>query len=191
MIFNIIFFICLHIIFKNPFTNVSKFIFYLTAFYIITGAAFLIEGEISTFKIIALRGAANSIVITFLIFTTPMDDILLVISKVKFISEIVDIAKLMERYVILLEEELELMIKSAKSRGGFDTPRKTIRTSSTIAAMLFINTFNRWKEIKDSINSRGYTGKIYYSKIEYNNSIIFMLIFGTLIILELVIFICL
>ncbi|KRQ85926.1 Cobalt transport protein CbiQ [Caloramator mitchellensis] len=186
---NIALFIILHLYYKTPSYMVTKFSMYLISFYLIAALAFLIGGDIQYLITITLRGAANSIAITFLIFTTPLDDILFVLSKHKNISEIIDIAKLMERYVILLEEELELMIKSAKSKGGFDSAKKSIRTTSTIAGMLFINTFNRWREIKDSINSRGYKGKLYYSELEVDNSIKINITILLLTILEITAFI--
>ena len=54
------------------------------------------------------------------------------------------------------------MYLSMKSRGGFGTFSSKIKDTGKLAALLFVNTMERWKSIKEGINSRCYIGYMPY-----------------------------
>lgn len=180
LIINTVVFLILHIYFKTPKSKVIKLLAELIGFYSLSSFIFVIDGNIKAFLITTAKGFANSMALTFLIFTTPMDDFLYFLSKVGFLKEIADIAKTMERFILLIEDELNMMIVSATCRGGFDGFQNKVRSSAKIAALLLVNSLNRWKSIDEAITSRCFSGKIPYTKKEFTLSckrMIFILMF--------------
>ncbi|MCX7903332.1 MAG: hypothetical protein N2486_02365 [Caloramator sp.] len=177
----------LHYKYETPFMKVLKYLFTLTLFYIFSSIAFILDGNIALFYLMCFRGVINSLSLTFLIFTTPLDDILFIMSKNKALIDIVDITKLMERFIILLEDELSIMIKSAKSKGGFDSYLGMINTSAKIGALLFKNIFFKWMEIKISVDSRCYNGKFTYFDVKFKKSFLIRGLIVSLFIIDLVI----
>jgi len=163
-------FFFLHLYFKTPFNKVLKLIAEIAGFYFASSLIFIADKNIKGFLIANAKGVVNSSALTFLIFTTPVDDFLYLMSNTVFLKEIADLAKTMERFILLLEDELSLMILSAKARGGFDGFLNGIRSSAKIAALLLTDVLNRWKSIDEAISSRCFSGKIPYSKRKFNRS---------------------
>jgi cobalt/nickel transport system permease protein len=187
---NFVVLIFLHLKYETPIIKVLKYVFSLTLFYILSGITFLIDGNFSLFYLMCYRGFINSLSITFFIFTTPLDDILFIMSKNKALIDLVDIAKLMERFIIVLEDEFSIMIKSAKSKGGFDSNIKMIKTSAKIGALLFKNMFFKWQEIKVSVDSRCFNGKLSYFDVSFKKSFLIEILIVFLFIINLIILDC-
>lgn len=98
----------------------------------------------------------------FFSLTTPIDDSLHVFSKFNCLKDICDIAKTMERFLIVIDDERHIIYNSIKSRGGFDGFKLKIVNTGKMAGLLFVNTMNRWQNIKEAIESRGYRGYMPY-----------------------------
>jgi cobalt/nickel transport system permease protein len=180
-IINSIIFLALHVYFKTPINKVVKLLAEIIGFYLLSSIVFLIDKNTKDFFLVIMaKGFVNSMALTFLIFTTPMDDFLYFLSNVGFLKELADIAKTMERFILLLEDELNMMIVSATSRGGFDGFLNKVRSSAKIAALLLVNSLNRWKTIDEAITSRCFSGKIPYARKEFTLSykrMVFILMF--------------
>ncbi|MCS4466147.1 hypothetical protein JTS96_12255 [Clostridium botulinum] len=112
------------------------------------------------------------------------------LGKKEYLKDICDIAKGMERFLVVINDEYNILYSSIKSRGGFDTFKLTIRNTGKMAALLFINTLSRWKIIKEGLDSRGYVGYMPYLDRNFDFSYIrFLSILSYIIlILLLVIF---
>ncbi|MCX7951631.1 MAG: cobalt ECF transporter T component CbiQ [Clostridiales bacterium] len=149
----------LHIYFKTPFKMVLKFASGILGFSLVSGAIFSLDLGLNFFIIIFLRSLNSSLALTFLIFTTPLEDIFSYLKKFKFLTDTVDIMDMMLRFLYVLEDEINIINLSMKSRGGFLNLKSKIRDTAKMAAVLFINTLKRYFEIKDGMNSRCYTGK--------------------------------
>ncbi|MBB6630254.1 CbiQ family ECF transporter T component [Clostridium algidicarnis] len=163
IIINIIFFGFMHFKNKHYFNIVMKFSLGTAAFALISSITFFFDyGAKATFLIIA-KSFSGGLCVGYLSLTTPMDDILNLLHKSKYLQDFCDIAKSMERFILLLEEELIIMTSSVKSRNGFDTFNLKIKNSAKIAGLLFVNTLRRWDNIKDAINSRCYNGTLNYT----------------------------
>ncbi|WP_337960960.1 energy-coupling factor transporter transmembrane component T [Caloramator sp. mosi_1] len=67
--------------------------------------------------------------------------------------------EMMFRFLFVLEDELVLINKSMRSRCGFLGVLATIQDTGRLSAVLFINTLNRYKEVKDALYTRCYVGK--------------------------------
>ncbi|WP_051986338.1 CbiQ family ECF transporter T component [Clostridium amazonitimonense] len=184
IILNIIFFVIIHFKNKHFLNIVIKFSLGTAAFAFISSITFLLDYGIEATGLIILKALSGGLCVAYLALTTPMDDILNFLHNSKWLKDFCDIAKSMERFILMLEEELIIMINAVRSRNGFDTFSLKVKNSSKIAGLLFMNTMKRWKDIKDSINSRCYNGNLnynsHYHKIKRVN-IVLIIMYLTLI----------
>lgn len=170
IIFNIIVFIVLHLLNKNAINIVIKFIAGAAFFALLSSVTFVFDYGVSYTVILILKTISGGICLCFLAMTTPMDDLLYTISRAGFLKDACDIAKNMERFLILIEDEYAILHKAIECRGGFDGFALRVKNTGRSLGLLFINTLRRWKEIRDGINSRGYTGCSVYLTEEFSFS---------------------
>lgn len=170
IILNIIVFIILHAYSKNNRKIVTKFTLEIGAFAAFSSITFMFDYGLSYCAIILLKSLSAGLCLSFFSLTTPIDDVLLILSKHNWLKDLCDITKSMERFLIVIDEEYYILYNSIKSRGGFDGFKLRIRNTGKMAGLLFINTMNRWKSIKDGIDSRGYRGYTPYLAKEFNFS---------------------
>lgn len=168
---NILVFIVLHIISKNPLKTIAKFTIGIALFAMFSSITFVFDYGIKYCSVIILRTISGALCLTFLAFTTPIDDILSLLSKHESLRDMCDITKSMERFLILIEDEYTIMYNAMKCRGGFDGRKRTIKSLGKIGALLFVNSIRRWKEIKNGIDSRCYNGCLHYSNRTFKISI--------------------
>lgn len=171
VIINILVFIILHMKTNNNLEIVRKFSLEIALFSAFSSITFVFDYGWSFVLIIILRSISAGLCLSFFSLTTPIDQIFYVLSKRKSLRDICDIAKSMERFLIVINEEYNIMYNSMKSRGGFDSFSLKIKSTGKLAALLFVNTMERWKNIKEGIYSRGYRGYMPYIYKEFNFSI--------------------
>lgn len=171
IIFNIVFFLIFHIKAKNNLKIAFKFTIEIAIFALFSCIALIFDYGLDYIVIIILKSISAGLCLSFFSLTTPLDDVFYVVSKYNFLRDICDIAKSMERFIIVIEDEYNILYNSVKSRSGFDSFKLKIKNTSKIAALLFVNTMRRWKDIKDGINSRCYTGSMPYLTKTFNFSI--------------------
>lgn len=182
---NILFFLFMNLIFKNNRKVFTKITLEVTAFAAISSITFVFDyGTLYTLTLI-LKSVSAGLCLSFFSLTTPIDDMLYCLGKKKYLKDICDIAKGMERFLVVINDEYRILYSSIKSRGGFDTFKLKIRNTGKMAALLFINTLNRWKIIKEGLDSRGYVGYVPYLDREFDFSYIRFFIIFTYIILML------
>lgn len=169
-VINILVFTALHIISKNPLKLVLKFVLGILGFAFISSITFVFDYGIGYCLLVLLKCLSGGLAVTFLAFTTPIDDLLYVLSKKDSLRDICDITKSMERFIILIEDEFIILHSAVKARGGFDDFKSKAINSGKVAGLLFINTFRRWKEIKEAINSRCYRGYTCYFHKNFSSS---------------------
>lgn len=170
IILNIIVFIVLHAYSKNNKKIVTKFTLEIGAFAAFSSITFIFDYGLSYCFILLLKSLSAGLCLSFFSLTTPIDDVLLILSKHNWLKDLCDITKSMERFLVVIDEEYYILYNSIKSRGGFDGFKLKIRNTGKMAGLLFINTMNRWKSIKDGIDSRGYRGYTPYLAKEFNFS---------------------
>lgn len=189
IIFNIVFFLVFHIKAKNNLKIAFKFTIEIAIFTSFSCIALIFDYGLDYIVIIILKSISAGLCLSFFSLTTPLDDVFYVVSKYNFLRDICDIAKSMERFIIVIEDEYNILYNSVKSRSGFDSFKLKIKNTGKIAALLFVNTMRRWKDIKDGINSRCYTGSMPYLTKTFNFSIYrFIAILGYNIVLAVNIF---
>jgi cobalt/nickel transport system permease protein len=190
-VLNSMLFIVLHSIYKNPRDIVLKFTLSMGIFAMVSSIVFIFDYGPIYCLVILLRSLSSGLSISFLVLTTPLDDVLCMLSKFKGIRDICDISKSMERFLILIEDEFKLIFISMKSRGGFQKRTEGVKNIGKAIGLVFVNTIRRWTEVREGINSRCYSGTMPYlaKKFEfscgwllticlYNGLLIAILIFG-------------
>lgn len=189
VVLNIIFFIILHIICGNNRKIVGKFTLEIAAFAAFSSITFVFDYGINYSIVIILKSLSAGLCLSFFSLTTPIDDALFIFSKNHALKDICDIAKSMERFLVLIDEEFYILNNSIKARGGFDGIKLKIVNTGKMAGLLFVNTMNRWKEIKDGLDCRGYRGYTPYITREFNFSLTrFIFICVYIVVLVTVIF---
>lgn len=159
---NILFFVLLHLRLRNNKKIVTKFTLEIAGFAAFSSITLLFDYGWGYAVIIVLKSLSAGLCLSFFSLTTPIDQVLYLFSKNNWLKDMCDIAKSMERFLVIINEEYNIMYCAMKSRGGFDGVSATIRNTGKMAALLFVNTMERWKSISDGINSRCYKGYMPY-----------------------------
>lgn len=167
---NILIFIFAHIICKNNRKIVLKFTIEIGIFAAISSLTLVLDYGVNYCLIIILKSLNAGLCLSFFSLTTPIDDLLYVMSKINWLRDICDIAKTMERYIVLIGDEFEILHMSMKARCGFIGYRLSIVNYGKLLGLLFLNTMKRWKYIKEGIDSRCYRGILPYLNKEFNSS---------------------
>lgn len=171
LILNILTFILIHVICRNSMRIVIKFMLATTLFALFSSITFVLDYGIGYCIIILLKSISGGIGLAFIALSTPIDDILYLGSKHRALRDVCDIAKSMERFLILIEDEYITLFRAIKSRKGFDTFSLKVKNTGKMAGLLFVNTMRRWTEIRDGINSRCYKGYMPYMEKKFDFSI--------------------
>lgn len=184
-ILNILVFIILHIRAKNNKKIVFSFTTHILIFIMISSITFIFDYGIKFCLVIWAKGISAGLCLSYLSLTTPIDHILFYLSKKSYLKDLCDISKSMERFLITINDEFNILKNSIKSRGGFDTFKLKIKSTAKMAALLFVNTMYRWKEVKLALDSRGFKGHIPYITVDFSFSKLratFIIIYNILLI---------
>ncbi|KNF07341.1 cobalt ABC transporter permease protein CbiQ [Gottschalkia purinilytica] len=170
VLLNIAVMIVLNMIIESPKHILIKFVKGIFIFSLLTSITVVFDYGIKHTVILILKSLSGVLCIFSFVITTPMEDVFYLTSNIKGVREINDIAKNMIRFLILVEDEYFIITKAMESRLGLNSVGYKIKNIGKILGILFINILNRWKEIKDSIDSRGYSGKTVYMERDYKFS---------------------
>ena len=163
LITNILIFIILNNLSKNPISIINKFIIIALFFGVFTSISLWWQGyEYSYILTLLLRGINGALSISFLALTTPINHIIFLMSKSNWTRDIGDIMKSMERFIIIIEEDFSTTFKAIKSRAGFCGCKNSIRDFGRACGLVFRSLIFRWREINLSLKNRCYVGKHNY-----------------------------
>lgn len=178
IILNIFLFAVLNIIAKNPFVIVKKFIGVALLFTVTTSITMLWQGQSKDLiLLVVLRGMNGALTLSFLALTTPINHIVAVMSRFEYTKDIADIINQMERFIMLLEDDVSLTFKAIRCRAGFGSFKKSIKDYGMGFGVIFKNLISRWKEINTSLKNRCYRGKHNYSfKFKFNKIILSLVV---------------
>jgi cobalt/nickel transport system permease protein len=96
----------------------------------------------------------------FLILTTPMTSILLLLRKARVPQVLVETSLLIYRYIFVFIEVMETMRKAQELRLGYSSIMKRLRSTSLLIANLFIRTLEQGERTFTAMSARGYDGTI-------------------------------
>ncbi len=106
-----------------------------------------------------LRALGAAAAMNFLALTTPMVDVIALLRRLHMPGVIIDLMTLMYRFIFVLLESLERMVRAQDSRLGFNAPpMRRLQNAAWIATHLFIEAFLRSRNLQQALASRGYDG---------------------------------
>lgn len=118
----------------------------------------------------------------FLTLTTPVQDILQVLRKWRIPLLLIEITELMYRFIFVFLETSLKIYQAQNSRLGYHTARLWLHSISLLISSLFIQVFQRARELTIAMDSRGYSENISYIAEQYKYSTInWLIIFGVII----------
>ena len=96
----------------------------------------------------------------FLILTTPMTSILLLLRKARIPQVLIEISLLIYRYIFVFIEVMETMHTAQELRLGYSSLMRRLRSTSLLIANLFIRTLEQGERTFTAMSARGYDGNI-------------------------------
>jgi len=96
----------------------------------------------------------------FLVLTTPMTSILLILRKARVPKVLIETSLLIYRYIFVFIEIMETMHTAQELRLGYSSLRKKLRSISLLMANLFIRTLEQGERTFTAMSARGYDGNI-------------------------------
>ncbi|MDD4571336.1 MAG: cobalt ECF transporter T component CbiQ [Clostridia bacterium] len=116
-----------------------------------------------------LRALAAVSCMYFMSLTTPMNDVLFTLKKLKISAVIISLMELIYRYIFVLLEEAGKIKTAQASRLGYINLKTSIKSIGTLLAMLFLRTYIRCDNVYAALESRGYDGEFKTIYKEYEN----------------------
>lgn len=96
----------------------------------------------------------------FLVLTTPMTSILLILRKARIPNVLVEMSLLIYRYIFVFIEVMETMHTAQELRLGYSGLIKRLKSTSMLIGSLFIRTLEQGERTFTAMNARGYDGNI-------------------------------
>jgi len=104
-------------------------------------------------------GAASAM--NFLALTTPLVDMVELFRRWRIPAELIDIMTVIYRFIFVLLESLERMQMAQESRLGYNTTYfRAMNSAALLGSQLFINAFQRSKQLQIALESRGFSGDL-------------------------------
>ncbi|MER2607146.1 MAG: cobalt ECF transporter T component CbiQ [Siculibacillus sp.] len=137
--------------------------------FVLTGAATLLieigprgvalaPDGLSAASALALRSTAAIVALLTLALTTPVTDLLAAARRLRLPAEIVEIALLTYRFLLLLGETAIAMNAAQEARLGHVGAMRRIRSAGTLAANLLPRALDRARRLEIGLAARGWTG---------------------------------
>lgn len=174
IMFNIIIVALLGFWSKTSGKMMRKFIYIAMLFAFGSIIPFIFEQRYGLIMLFLLRTINGALAISIFALTTPINHLVYLMSKNNYLSEIADIAKSLETFLIILEEDFVMTLKAMRSRGEGLRYIDKLKSISKACGVVLKNLLYRWKEINEGLKNRCYVGKYHYSydfKINYKNYI--------------------
>lgn len=159
ILMNIGVFLYLSILNKNPYKIVCKFIIIAMTFTLISSVTLALNKDYLIIPLVFLRTLNGSITISYLALTTPMNHIVMLLSKNKYTKDIGEIANSMESFLLLIEDDFIVTMKAMKVRGAFWSYKEGIINLGKAIGVVFRNLMRRWSELSEGLKNRCYIGR--------------------------------
>jgi cobalt ECF transporter T component CbiQ len=104
------------------------------------------------------RTFAGMCTMYFLILTTPMTSLFMVLQKIRIPQTLIDLSMLIYRYIFVFIAEAIEIHNAQVMRGGYNTWKEGLNTFAMLVSMLFIRTWEKGEDIIFSMDSRCYDG---------------------------------
>ncbi|WP_239615602.1 cobalt ECF transporter T component CbiQ [Cohnella mopanensis] len=121
---------------------------------------FLSQRGIDSAGYLFCRMLACLSVMFFLILTTPFQQLLQVMTKLKIPSLVLELMLITYRFLFLFMDTAQEMYVAQKARGGHNGFRNKLRDMAILIVRLFIKSMHRYKGLSNGLISRGFTDEI-------------------------------
>ena len=128
--------------------------------------------------LIVARVMGGVAAMNFLALTTPMTDLIALAQRCRLPDTLIDLTSVMYRYIFVLFETLTSMRDAQESRLGYSKFKNGISSAGLLASRLFIETYQRSKNIQIALDSRGYRDQLNVLPIRYRTNIPFFCLAG-------------
>ncbi len=109
------------------------------------------------------RVLAGSASLFFIIFTTPTAAIFRAMRTLRLPALFVEMCMLIYRFLFLLIDEAERMLKAQKVRLGYASRRRSFDSFALLASNLFLRSYMRAEQAFSALEARGYTGNLEFA----------------------------
>ncbi len=116
-----------------------------------------------------LRALAAVNCMYFLALTTPMQDILAVLQRLRVPKLVLNLMELIYRYIFVLLEEAERMRKAQASRLGYQGFKRSVRSFGELLGQVFLRSYLRADKIYGALLARGFDGEINFFASDYES----------------------
>jgi len=117
----------------------------------------------------------------FLTLTTPVQELLQVLHKLKVPRLLIEITEITYRFIFVFLETALKIYQAQNSRLGYRTFRLWLHSLGLLISSLFMTVFQRARELTIAMDSRGYAGDILYLEDHYRYSATnWLIIIGTI-----------
>lgn len=116
------------------------------------------EEGLLTGLLLFTKVAGGVMLLLLLSFTTTITKICMAARWMKIPETLIEVLSFVYRYLFLLIEETETMMSSQRSRLGYVTWFKTIKSFGSLAGILIIRSIIRAENAHTAMESRGYDG---------------------------------
>ncbi len=167
---NMIFCLIMVKILEIPFKIYIRFIRGVSLFIIIGMIPLFIDGQTAKAVVVIFRSISSVSSVFLFSTTTPAEYIFYELHKIEFLKEFSEIARTMLRFLIIIEDEFRRIKYAMESRLGFSRNSEKLKNYAKLLGVLFLNCMNKWKEMEESLLSRGYRGELNFSSIVKRSS---------------------
>ena len=162
----LIYFVILDLLFKVPYKMIIKFLILSVGFTALSIIGLMFSGYDFIYILrLFYKTIIGAFAISFIALTTDLDSILYLVSRFDYLKDVCDIAKSMERFLFLVEDEFVIVKNAVLSRDCSKKYKDRLKNFGKIAGCTFKNTIFRWRDIKNALDTRCYNGNINYSKL--------------------------
>ena len=148
-------FSCLAIAISFAGSPVGEWNFSAHFFYLCMGQESLLAAVQAFFKVLAGISA-----LYMMSFSTPVDELILVLLKLHLPWIFLELMQLVYRYIFILFDAASQMQTAAKARLGGCTIRQSFKTFAAIGGNLFVVALKKGNTYYDALLARGYQGRI-------------------------------
>ncbi|WP_217560807.1 cobalt ECF transporter T component CbiQ [Paenibacillus sp. GbtcB18] len=107
-----------------------------------------------------MRVSACLACLQFVLFTTPLLEILQVMKKIRMPQIVIELTLIMYRYIFLLADTAHAMRTAQRCRGGQNGFAGGLRDTALLIVHLFGRTMQRYRGLTYGLTSRGFTERI-------------------------------
>ncbi|MCM8778897.1 MAG: hypothetical protein NC898_02055 [Candidatus Omnitrophica bacterium] len=100
--------------------------------------------------------------VALLSFSTPFEDILSALSRLKLSQILIEIFYLMYKFIFIFFDEVSDIYYAQKSRLGYKDTKTSLKSLGVLIGILIIRSFQKANLLYEAILSRGYKDKLFY-----------------------------